>query len=93
MTYIFGKLWHLAIIWAIRKAFSASYKASDFCWQTILDFPKHLRMTLMLIASEVVNLYIFTVNIYKAVAIGNYENFNHYNEPSTNVNPHHDHCL
>ena len=27
------------------KHFIASYKASDFCWQTILDFPQHLRMT------------------------------------------------
>ena len=27
------------------KHFSAFYKASDFCWQTILDFPQHLRMT------------------------------------------------
>ena len=25
--------------------FGGSYKASDFCWQTILDFPQHLRMT------------------------------------------------
>ena len=27
--------------------FSASYKASDFCWQNILDFPQHLRMSHM----------------------------------------------
>ena len=45
MSYRFGKLWHLAIIWAIRKAFQCILKASDFCWQTILDFPQHLRMT------------------------------------------------
>ena len=38
MSYRFGKLWHLAIIWAI----SASYKASHFCWQIRLDFLEHL---------------------------------------------------
>merc|ERR1712163_3438 len=27
------------------KHFSASYKASEFCWQSILEFPQHLRMT------------------------------------------------
>ena len=45
MPYIFGKLWHLAIIWLSGKHFSASYKASDFCRQTILDFPQHLKMS------------------------------------------------
>merc|ERR1712155_395586 len=24
---------------------SASYKASEFCWQSILEFPQHLRMS------------------------------------------------
>ena len=39
MSYIFGKLWHLAIIC------SASYKASDFCWQNRLNFLEHLTMS------------------------------------------------
>ena len=41
MLYIFGKLWHLAIIWPISKPFS--YGASDFCWQAIVNFLEHLR--------------------------------------------------
>ena len=30
MSYIFGKLWHLAIIWAIRKAFQCILQGVRF---------------------------------------------------------------
>ena len=45
MSYIFGKLWHSAIIWPIRYHINASYKASDFCWQIRLYFLEHLTMS------------------------------------------------
>ena len=41
MSYIFGKLWHFITL--SGNHFSASYKVSDFCWQTILYFLEHLR--------------------------------------------------
>ena len=37
----------LAIIWAIRKAFQCIVQGVRFRWQTILDFPQHLRMSPM----------------------------------------------
>ena len=48
------RLQHVIHIWkvmalnynfAYQEYFSASYKASDFCWQTRLDFPQHLTMS------------------------------------------------
>ena len=43
ISSIFGKLMHQRLIVAIRKPFSASYEASDFCWQIGVNFPPHLR--------------------------------------------------
>ena len=43
MSHIFGKPWHLAKFGLSGNHFSASYKASDFCWQTIVNFLEHLR--------------------------------------------------
>ena len=45
MSYRFEKLWHLAINWALRKAFQCILQGVRFCWQSILEFPQHLRMT------------------------------------------------
>ena len=52
MSYIFGKLWHLAI-WAIRKAFQCILQGVRFCWQTILYFLEHLRMSHVLNEVEI----------------------------------------
>ena len=48
MSSIIGKLWHFGVS---GNHFSASYKASDFCWQITLYFLEHLRMSLMAIFS------------------------------------------
>ena len=38
---------------AIQEIIYASYKASDFCWQTILYFLEHLRMSHILIKVKI----------------------------------------
>ena len=43
----------MALSYNFGKHFSASYKASDFCWQNRLDFPQHLRMSHMVLCHRV----------------------------------------
>ena len=48
----------MALSYNLGYHFSASYKASDFCWQTILDFPQHLRMTRLQISDQLTIIFI-----------------------------------
>ena len=65
MPYIFGKLWHLAIIWAIRKAFHCILQGVRIL------LANHTRIS----PTSENDSYIFTFTFYKNWTLGLYYHF------------------